>query len=96
MADIVVRSLMKFWSRASIEAAWKLVLEAHTANIQDAVIVTGTSFKGSSSTFTLTLQPQERERFMTQCEAALAELDGGSLLPAAGTKLDFSTRITST
>ena len=62
----------------------------------DAVIVTGTSFKGSSSTFTLTIQPQERVQFMTQCKAALNTIDGGSAMPAAGTKLDFSTRITST
>lgn len=96
MADIVVRSLIKFWSRPAIEAAWKTVIDAHISNIQDAVIVTGTSFDGSSSTFTVTLKPQERERFMTQCEAALNELDGGSAMPAAGTKLDFSTRITST
>lgn|GEM_PF-3700176 len=96
MADIVVESLIKFWSRAAIEAAWKAVLEAHVGNVQDAVIVTGTSFKGSSSTFTLTIQPQERVQFMTQCKAALNTIDGGSAMPAAGTKLDFSTRITST
>lgn len=96
MADEIVLYLAENWNAAQIRAARDAVFTAHLAGLNEATIVTATSFEGASSSFTIAASPQERERFLRQCREALAQIDGGSRLPASGVKLDFSTRLTST
>ena len=96
MADEIVVYLSENWNAAQIKSARDEVFTAHMSNLSAPTIVTGQSFDGSSTTFTIGTQPSERLRFLGQCRQALAILTGGKELPAGGIKLDFSTRSTST
>lgn len=96
MADEIVLYLSENWNPQQIQAARDAVFTAHLAGLNEPVMVSGTSFNGTSSNFTISASPQERERFLRQCREALAITSGGSTLPASGTKLDFSSRNTTT
>ena len=96
MADEIVLYLSENWNAVQIKAARDAVFVAHLAGLNEPVIVSATAFNGTSSSFTISASPQERERFLRQCREALAVITGGSTLPASGVKLDFSSRTTST
>ena len=96
MADEVVLYLSENWSSEQIKAARDKVFSTHISGLNESTVVTGISFDGSSSSYTVAASHSERERFLRQCREALGILSGNSVMPAAGVKLDFSTRITST
>ena len=96
MADEIVLYLSENWTAVQIAAARDKVFAAHLAGLKEESVVSATTFEGTSSSFTISASPQERERFLRQCREALAIKSGGSIGPAHGVKLDFSTRVTST
>jgi len=96
VADEITQYLAENWDQAQIKLARDRVFAAHISGLNEAVIVTGTSFEGASSSFTVSASPAQRERFLRQCREALNMIAGNSMTPAPGVKLDFSTRYTST
>ena len=90
--DIVVESLIKFATPQQIRAWWQTCLEAHVANSTEAVTITGLSLGGSSSSG-IAISPSARERFMRQCQAALADLEDDEQSSGGyGTHIYFSHR----
>jgi len=96
VADEIVLYLSENFSAEQIAAAREKVFAAHLSGITEATVVTGLTFEGSSSSYTINATASDRERFLRQCREAITLQSGHRALPANGVKLDFSTRVTST
>ena len=92
MADEIIEHMVENWTLSQVEAAKDKVFAAHLEGLQEAVLITGTSFGGSSSSGQLSVAPGARERFLSQCRTAIRRLKGENATSSHGIAITFANR----
>ena len=96
MADEIVEILVDFYTVAEIQAARKLVYEAHLSGLTDNVIITSSTFEGGSASGQVSIAPSNREQFLRQCRMALARLNSEASTMSNGILIRYDQRRLST
>jgi len=86
--------LVEFYPENQIRAFWKEAGDALISRSTCLIHITGTAFKGQSSTGVNLATPAEQQAFMAACKQAINRLDGTTALDPSqlATGIDFSRR----
>lgn len=89
--DILVESLIEFYTEAEIRAAWQAVLAAHVAQVQTDVVIVSQTTRAGGANGEIVVTPSMRISFMKACRDAIADYDGSLTVPDGHT-FNFFTR----
>lgn len=86
--------LVEFYPEIQIRAFWKEAGDALISRSTCLIHITGTGYKGQSSTGINLATPAEQQAFMFACKQAIARLNGTTTVDPSqlATGIDFSRR----
>lgn len=91
---VFIDYLVEFYSATQIRAFWKEAGDALMSRSTVLIHITGTTFKGETSSGINLATTAEQQAFMAACKAALNRLDGTTSIDAnrLAVGIDFSRR----
>lgn len=94
VSSALIKSLVKFYPVAQIEAMWKQAADALASRSLSAITITATGFDGQTSSGIALSGPDEIANFIGACEAAIAQINGTTTTDSSnlGTGVTFGRR----
>lgn len=95
-AHPLVTAFARQWSRASLDALERRILDAITTNLAESVTITGESSDGRSTQAVIGATLEQRQWLLGIVQQAMSVIDGTATAGAGGLHIDFSQRVTGT
>jgi hypothetical protein len=92
VADILVESLLEFYTTQEIRTAWETTFAAHVAQLESDVVITSQSSVAGSAAGQIVVTPGMRLAFMNACKLALAQTEDSNAPSPNGHFLRWSNR----
>ena len=92
MADILVESLLEFYSTEEIRTAWETTFAAHVAQIETDVVITSQNTVAGGASGQIVITPDRRLAFMKSCQMALAQTEDSNAPAPNGHHLNWNYR----
>jgi hypothetical protein len=92
VADILVESLLEFYTTGEISTAWETVFNAHISQLENDVVITSQNTVAGGASGQIVVTPTMRLAFMTACKNALAQANESEAPPVAGHFLRWNYR----